>query len=219
MLVDTSRQGHLVLGLGTSGSGQGDLCQISLDTQNTSSNLRCSDVDEELLSCGQLLNLYLCEKMVVDSVFESLNKPVCCDQLAFACFLSVVFTPNNRRSKKTISSTAQHMSLDETLPADSPLTADLQLDIDIRTLSDGGHDVTQQLVTLAEDGVHQGTDTDKTSGNGELQIVALGKERDDSGSQGLTNELSGLIGKDLTRSDLDFLSDLRRSSGAIKHMH
>jgi hypothetical protein len=71
MLVDTSRQGHLVLSLGTSGSGQGDLCQISLDTQNTSSNLRCSDVDEELLSCGQLLNLYLCEKMVVDSVFES----------------------------------------------------------------------------------------------------------------------------------------------------
>jgi hypothetical protein len=71
MLVDTSRQGHLVLGLGTSGSGQGDLCQISLDTQNTSSNLRCSDVDKELLSCGQLLNLYLCENMVVDSVFES----------------------------------------------------------------------------------------------------------------------------------------------------
>jgi hypothetical protein len=140
---------------------------------------------------------------------------VCCDQLAFACFLSVVFTPNNRRSKKTISSTAQHMSFDETLPAGIPLTADLQLDIDIRTLSNSGHDVTQQLVTLAEDGVHQGTDTDKTSGNGELQIVALGKERDNSGSQGLTDEFPGLIGKDLTRSDLDFLSDLQRSSGAI----
>ena len=68
------------------------------------------------------------------------------------------------------------MSFDETLPAGIPLTADLQLDIDIRTLSDGGHDVTQELVTLAEDGVHQGTDTDKTSGHGELQIVALGKE-------------------------------------------
>jgi hypothetical protein len=152
--------------------------------------------------------------MVVCSVFQS-YKVVCWNRLTFACFLSVVFTPNNRRSKKTISSTAQHMSFDETLPAGIPLTADLQLDIDIRTLSNSGHDVTQQLVTLAEDGVHQGTDTDKTSGNGELQIVALGKERDNSGSQGLTDEFPGLIGKDLTRSDLDFLSDLQRSSGAI----
>lgn len=91
--------------------------------------------------------------MVVCSVFQS-YKVVCWNRLTFACFLSVVFTPNNRRSKKTISSTAQHLSLDETLKFASPLTADLQLDVDIRTLSDGGHDVTQQLVTLTEDGVH-----------------------------------------------------------------
>lgn len=100
MLVNTSRQGHLVLCLRTSGSGQGDLREISLDSQNTSSDLRSSDVDEELLSGGQLLDLQSLKKSTISCRFASSCRRAAA--LTFACFLSVVFTPKSRRNKKTM---------------------------------------------------------------------------------------------------------------------
>lgn len=88
------------------------------------------------------------------------------------------------------------------------LTADFQFHVDIGTLAHGGHDVTQQLVTLAQDRIDQCTDTDQTTRYGELQIVSFGKQRNDSRLQGLADELAGLIGKHLSGTDLDFLTNL-----------
>jgi hypothetical protein len=124
----------------------------------------------------------------------------------------VVFTPNSRLSKKT----EPRNLLSEIASIDGsfrpPLTADLQLDVDIGTLSNGSHDVTHQFVSLAQDGIHQGSHSDKTSRNGKLKIVALGEERDNPGSKGLTDEFTSLVGKYLSGSDLDFLSDLEHSA-------
>ena len=92
------------------------------------------------------------------------------------------------------------------------LTADFQLHVDVRTLADRRHDVTQQLVTLAQDRVDQCSNTDQTTGNSELQVVAFGKQRYDSRLQRLTDELSGLVGEDLSWTDLDFLSDLEHTT-------
>ena len=125
--------------------------------------------------------------------------------------MSVVFTPKSRRSKKT-GGRIEYINIDASIAAKSTLTADLQLDVDVGSLANRRHNVTQKLVSLTQDGVHQGTDTDKTSRHSELQVVTLGKERYDSGSQRLTDEFSGLVGEDLSRSDLDFLSDLEDSA-------
>jgi hypothetical protein len=59
MLVNSSRQGDLVLGLSTGRSGQSDLGQISLHTQNTTSDLRSTNIDEQLLSGSQFLYLWM----------------------------------------------------------------------------------------------------------------------------------------------------------------
>jgi hypothetical protein len=59
MLVNTSGKCNLVLHLRASRRSEGDLCQISLDTEHTTTDLRRSNIDEQLLAGSQFLDLEL----------------------------------------------------------------------------------------------------------------------------------------------------------------
>jgi hypothetical protein len=54
--------------------------------------------------------------------------------------------------------------------------------VDGWTLSDGTHDHTKQSIGSAKSRVNERTNTNKTTGDGELKLVLLGKKRNDTRS-------------------------------------
>lgn len=94
MLVYTPRQRYLVASLSTCRSGKSDLCQIALDDQNSTTDLRSTDVDEKLFTHSQFLDL---REECVSAIFGNQTSG-----LTLAAFLSAcALTPNSRLSKKT----------------------------------------------------------------------------------------------------------------------
>ncbi len=87
-------------------------------------------------------------------------------------------------------------------------TADLELDIDVGALANSSHDVSEQLVSLAKNGVHERSHTNQTAWHRELEVVALGKERHDARAQRLAGKLARRVVEDLAGADLDLLADL-----------
>lgn len=89
---------------------------------------------------------------------------------------------------------------------------DLDLSVNSRELATETKDETDQTIGTAESGVDTSTNTNKTTRNGELQVVVLGKERDNSGEDGLALNLALLVLADNTGSDFDFVTELQHTS-------
>lgn len=81
-------------------------------------------------------------------------------------------------------------------------------DVDGWALVNRRHDHTEQSVGTTESRVNEGTDTDKTTGNGKLEVVLLGVEGDDTRSQRSASADTVGVPGNKTRSDLDFLANL-----------
>jgi hypothetical protein len=89
---------------------------------------------------------------------------------------------------------------------------DLDLSVDGRELATETKDETDQTIGTAEGGVNTGTNTDETTGDGELQVVVLGEQCDDSGEDGLALNLALLVLADDTGSDLNLVTELQYTS-------
>jgi hypothetical protein len=86
---------------------------------------------------------------------------------------------------------------------------DLDLSVDGGELATETKDETDQTIGTAESGVNTSTNTDETTRDGELQIVVLGEEGDNSGEDGLALNLTLLVLADNTRSDLNLVTELQ----------
>jgi hypothetical protein len=89
---------------------------------------------------------------------------------------------------------------------------DLDLGVDGGELATETKDETDQTIGTAEGGVNTGTNTDETTGDGELQVVVLGEQSDDSGEDGLALNLALLVLADNTGSDLNLVTELQYTS-------
>jgi len=86
---------------------------------------------------------------------------------------------------------------------------DFDLSVDGGELATETKDETDQTIGTAESGVNASTNTNETTGDGELQIVVLGEQCDDSGEDGLALNLTLLVLADNTRSDLNLVTELQ----------
>jgi hypothetical protein len=86
---------------------------------------------------------------------------------------------------------------------------DLNLSVDGGELATKTKDETDQTIGTAEGGINTSTNTDETTGNGELQIVVLGEECNNSREDGLALNLTLLVLADNTRSDLNLVTELQ----------
>lgn len=85
---------------------------------------------------------------------------------------------------------------------------DLDLAVDIGKTALETQDETNETISTAKGRVDSGTDTDETTGNGVLEIVGLGVERNDSAEDGGTLEGTAVITGHDTRSDLNLVTQL-----------
>lgn len=85
---------------------------------------------------------------------------------------------------------------------------DLDLSVDGGKAATVTEDETDETIGTAEGGVDTGTDTDKTTGNGELEVVVLGEERDNAGENGTALNLALLVLGDETGTDLNLIVQL-----------
>ncbi|OSS54826.1 hypothetical protein B5807_01369 [Epicoccum nigrum] len=73
-------------------------------------------------------------------------------------------------------------------------------------------DEADQTIGTAEGGVDAGTNANKTTGDGKLQVVVLGEQRDDSREDGLALDLAlAVLGHD-AGPDLDLVAQLQHTS-------
>jgi hypothetical protein len=86
---------------------------------------------------------------------------------------------------------------------------DLDFGVDGGELATETKDETDQTIGTTEGGVNTSTNTDETTRDGELQIVVLGEEGDNSGEDGLALNLTLLVLADNTRSDLNLVTELQ----------
>lgn len=89
---------------------------------------------------------------------------------------------------------------------------DLDLSVDGGELATETKDETDQTIGTAEGRVDTGTNTNETTGNGELQVVVLGEQSDNSGEDGLALNLALLVLADNTGSDLNLVTELQYTS-------
>lgn len=78
-------------------------------------------------------------------------------------------------------------------------------------MSAQAEDEADETVGTAEGGVDAGADTDQTTGDGELEVVVLGKQRDDSREDGLALDLALAVLGDDARADLDLVAELQHT--------
>lgn len=88
---------------------------------------------------------------------------------------------------------------------------DLELGVDGGQAAAVAQDETDETVGTAQRGVDAGSDTDQTTGHGELEIVVLRKERDDPRVDGAALDLAVLILSDQTGTDLDLVVQLQHT--------
>lgn len=69
-------------------------------------------------------------------------------------------------------------------------------------------DETDETISSAEGRVDAGTDTNKTAGNGVLEVVGLGVERDDAREDGRALEGTTIVTGDDTRSNFNLVAQL-----------
>jgi len=89
---------------------------------------------------------------------------------------------------------------------------DLNLSVDGGKLATETKDETDQTIGTAEGGVDTGTNTDETTRDGELQVVVLGEQSNNSGEDGLALNLALLVLADNTGSDLNLVTELQYTS-------
>ena len=85
---------------------------------------------------------------------------------------------------------------------------DLNLSVDGRQLATVTQNETDKTISTAKGRVDEGTDTDKTTGNSELERVLLGEERLDTGVNGAALDLAILVLGDKTGTDLNLVVKL-----------
>lgn len=86
---------------------------------------------------------------------------------------------------------------------------DLDFGVDVGEMSTETEDEANETIGTAEGRVDAGTDTDETTGDGKLQVVVLGEQRDDSREDGLALDLAlAVLGHD-AGPDLDLVAQLQ----------
>lgn len=85
---------------------------------------------------------------------------------------------------------------------------DLDLSVNGRKAATVTEDETDETIGTAKGGVDTGTDTDKTTGDGELEVVVLGEERNDARENGTALDLALLVLGDETWADLNLVVQL-----------
>lgn len=89
---------------------------------------------------------------------------------------------------------------------------DFKLRVDLRQLALQTEDEADETVGTAESRVNAGTDTDQTTGHGELERVVFGEERDDAREDGLALDLAFVVFADDTGTDFDLVAELQDTS-------
>jgi hypothetical protein len=85
---------------------------------------------------------------------------------------------------------------------------DFDLSVDRRQLTTVTQNETNETISTAQGRVDESSNTDETTGNGELEGVLLGEERLDAGVDRTALNLSvGILGNE-TRTDLDLVLEL-----------
>ena len=84
----------------------------------------------------------------------------------------------------------------------------LDLGVDGRKAATMTENETDETIRTAKGGVDTGTDTNKTTGNGELEVVVLGEERDNTGENGTALDLALFVLGDETGTDLNLVVQL-----------
>lgn len=85
---------------------------------------------------------------------------------------------------------------------------DLDLAVDLGESSLESENETDETIGTAEGGVDAGSDTDETTGDGVLEVVGLGVERDDATEDGCALESTVVVTGDDTRANLDLVAEL-----------
>lgn len=85
---------------------------------------------------------------------------------------------------------------------------DLDLAVDLGESALETQDETNETIGSAQGRIDSGTDTNKTTGDGVLEIVGLGVEGDDSAEDGSALESTVVVTRDDTRADLDLITQL-----------
>lgn len=190
MLLDSSGKGNLLANLCACGAGELQSSSVGLDGNDLGTGGGRSNVDHE--------DFVLCE-------------------LGDLCLLAIGSLDSEKTAKKEV--------------------VDLDFRVDGGELAAETQHETDQTVSTAQSGVDTGTDTwkglairqlgrgqgkgggsmskgvltDQTTGDSKLQVVVLGKERDDSAEDRLALDLALLVLADDTGPDLDLVAKLQHT--------
>ena len=101
-------------------------------------------------------------------------------------------------------------SLDTKKPAEE-VKVDLNLAVNLRKASLKTKDETNETIGSAEGGIDASTNTNKTTGNGVLEVVGLGVERNDSAEDGRALEVTLVVTGNDTWTNLDLVTELEKA--------
>ena len=89
---------------------------------------------------------------------------------------------------------------------------DFDLGVDLGKLALETKDETNETIGTAKSGVDAGTDTDETTGNGELEAVVLGEQGDNAGEDRLALDGTLVVLADNTGANLNLVAELQDTS-------